>query len=103
MVQLRKQPAYWVLDSLPARQRADVRAFVVSTDGRLPLHFLPGYAPDLNPVELIWSHVKRTGTAHRSLQAGEVLRESSDAQPDAARPSPDLVARIKHLALDKLA
>ena len=103
MMRLRKQPVHWMLDSLPARQRADVRAFVESTDGRLPLHFLPGYAPDLNPDELVWSHVKRTGTARRPLQAGEVLRERSDAQLDAARPSPDLVAKIKRLELANLA
>ena len=103
MMRLRKRLVHWVLDSLPAHQRADVRAFVESTDGRLPLHFLHGYAPDLNPDELVWSHVKRTGTAHRPLQAGEVLREPSDAQLDAARPSPDLVARTKRLEPQSLA
>ena len=103
MVQLCKQTVNWVLDSLPAHQRADVCAFVESTDGRLPLHFLPGYAPDLNLDELVWRHVKPTGTAHRSLQAGEVLRDRSDAQLDAARPSPDRVATIKCLELDNLA
>jgi transposase len=24
----------------------------------LTLHFLPGYAPELNPDELVWSHMK---------------------------------------------
>ena len=26
------------------------------------MHFLPGYAPDLNPDELVWTHANRTGT-----------------------------------------
>jgi hypothetical protein len=26
-----------------------VKAYVASTDGMLTLHFLPGYAPELNP------------------------------------------------------
>ena len=39
------------------------------------LHFLPGYALDLNADELVWSHVKRTGTARRPLQQGEKLHE----------------------------
>ena len=42
---------------------------------RLTLHFLPGYAPDLNPDELVWSRVKRTGPARRPLQKGEKLRD----------------------------
>jgi hypothetical protein len=34
---------------------------------------MPGYAPDLNPDELVWSHVKRTGVARNPLRAGEKL------------------------------
>ena len=58
-----------------------------------PVQFLPGYPPAINPDELVWSHAKRAGTTHRLLQGGEVLRERSDAQLDAARSSPELVAK----------
>ena len=44
------------------------------------MHFLPGYAPDLNPDELVWSHVKRTGTARHPLQQGEKLRDKIATQ-----------------------
>lgn len=64
----RKQSVFLVLDGLPAHRRAIVREYVESTAGRLSLHFLPDYAPDLNPDELVWSHVKRTGTTRRPLQ-----------------------------------
>ena len=37
------------------------------------MHVLPGYASDLNPDELVWSHVKRTGVARNPLRAGEKL------------------------------
>ena len=30
-----------------------------STEGRLWLEYLPGYAPELNPVEYLWSHWKQ--------------------------------------------
>jgi transposase len=53
-----------VVDSLPAQETTLVRNNVASTNGLLTLHFLPGYAPDLNPDELVWSHKKRTGVAH---------------------------------------
>ena len=51
-----------------------------STKGRLTLHFLPGYAPDLNPDELVGSHVKRTGVARTPLRKGERLRDKIEAQ-----------------------
>ena len=73
MMKGRKRGVHLVLDSLPAHKKASVRDYVQSTGGRLALHFLPGYAPDLNPDELVWSHVKRTGTARRPLRAGEKL------------------------------
>ena len=51
----------------------------------------PGYAPDLNPDELVWSHVKRTGTARRPLQKGEKLREKMEAQLATLKEIPNLV------------
>ena len=91
LMRRRKKPVHLILDSLPAHKRAIVRDYVVGTAGRLTLHFLPGYAPDLNPDELVWSHVKRTGTARRPLQQGEKLRERIDAELTAVRDNPKLV------------
>lgn len=87
----RKRPVHLVIDGLPAHKKACVRDYVNSTRGRLTLHFLPGYAPDLNPDELVWSHVKRTGTARRPLQAGERLDERIDAELAAVKRNPKLV------------
>jgi transposase len=44
-----------------------VKEYVQSLAEKLQLHFLPGYAPDLNPDELVWSHAKRTGVARNPL------------------------------------
>ena len=49
----RKKPLHLVVDGLPAHKNAGVKKYVSETDGRLTLHFLPGYAPDLNPDELV--------------------------------------------------
>jgi transposase len=87
----RKKPVRLILDSLPAHKRSIVRAYVASTGGKLSLHFLPGYAPDLNPDELLWSHVKRTGTARRPLQKGDKLRGRIDSELAAVRDDPKLV------------
>ena len=91
LMRARKKPIHLVLDSLPAHKAACVRDYVASTKGRLTLHFLPGYAPDLNPDELVWSHVKRTGTARRPLQKGEKLRDKIEAQLSALKRMPHLV------------
>ncbi len=91
MMHYRKKPVHLVLDSLPAHKKANVREYVASTKGRITLHFLPGYAPDLNPDELVWSHVKRTGTARRPLQKGEILRERIEAQLAKIQQMPRLV------------
>jgi transposase len=91
MMEYRRKPIHLVLDSLPAHKTALVKKFVASSKGRLTLHFLPGYAPDLNPDELVWSHVKRTGTARRPLQKGEKLRDKIEGQLAKLQKLPELV------------
>lgn len=87
----RKKAVHLVVDGLPAHKKALVKQYVASTNGRLTLHFLPGYAPDLNPDELVWSHTKRTGPARRPLQKGEKLQERVTEQLQAVANSPALV------------
>ncbi len=76
----RKKPLYLILDSLPAHKAKIVQDYVASTKGRLELHFLPGYAPELNPDELVWNHIKRTGTAKAPLAKGESLHDRIDGE-----------------------
>lgn len=64
-----------MLDGLPAHKTRGVRDCVDSLKGRLTLHFLPDYAPDLNPDELVWSYTKRTGVARSPLCGGEKLAD----------------------------
>ena len=76
----RKKPVRLVLDGLPAHKKAVVKQYVASTRGKLTLQVLPGYAPDLNPDELVWSHAKRTGVGRSPLKAGKNLRSRVDDQ-----------------------
>jgi transposase len=85
-----------VVDGLPAHRTALVKAYVASTNGLLALHFLPGYAPELNPDELVWSHMKRTGVARAPLQRGEKLRDKIAAQLAAIKRTPQLVRSFFH-------
>ena len=75
MMRGRRRPLHVILDGLPAHKTKAVTEYVVGLNGKLTLHYLPGYAPDLNPDELVWSHAKRTGNARRPLQKGERLDE----------------------------
>ena len=91
MMQDRQRPVHLVVDGLPAHKTALVKQYVASTEGRLTLHVLPGYAPDLNPDELVWSHVKRTGTARRPLRQGEKLRDKIEEQLAKLQQMPHLI------------
>jgi transposase len=87
----RRQPVHLIVDGLPAHKKACVREYVAGTDGKLTLHLLPGYAPDLNPDELVWSHVKRTGVARAPLRAGESLRARIEQQLEKLKRTPSLI------------
>ena len=91
MMRNRVRPVHLVVDGLPAHKTKLVKAYVVSTQGRLTLHILPGYAPELNPDELVWSHMKRTGVARTPLRRGERLQEKIDAQLAVIKKLPGLV------------
>jgi transposase len=61
-------PVVLVLDGHPVHRSNAVKQFAASTDGRLRLCFLPGYAPELNPDEWVWKNIKhdRIGRAGTS-------------------------------------
>jgi hypothetical protein len=45
----------------------------------------------LNPDELVWSHMKRSGVARAPLRRGEKLREKIEAQLAAIKRTQQLV------------
>lgn len=57
----------------------------------MELHFLPGYAPELNPDEMVWNYVKRTGTAKKPLNAGESLQDRIEVDLQAVQDNRALV------------
>ncbi len=91
MMHDRRKPLHLVLDGLPAHKSKAVKGYVEQLQGKLTLHFLPGYAPELNPDELVWSHAKRTGNARRPLQKGEKLEERIRNQLDELGKKPSLI------------
>src|SRR6266498_534925 len=59
-----RRPLLVILDSSRPHRSHLVRDYVASTAGRIQLHFLPGYAPELNPVEFLWGWLKRHALAN---------------------------------------
>lgn len=47
-----------IWDGSPIHRRAEVQAYVAGTGGAVRVEPLPAYAPDLNPVEWMWQHLK---------------------------------------------
>ena len=91
MMRCRSKPVHSVVDGLPAHKTALVKAYAASTKGMLTLRFLPGYAPELDPDELVWSHMKRTSVARAPLRRGEKLQEMIEAQLGAIKRMPRLI------------
>jgi transposase len=71
----RSGKVFLVLDGHPCHKAKRLQAYVESLQGRLELHPLPPYAPDLNPDEFVWSHMKNNGVAKKPLKQNESLRE----------------------------
>jgi transposase len=47
-----------IWDGSPIHRRAEVKDFVAAAGDAIHLEPLPAYAPDLNPVEWLWRHLK---------------------------------------------
>jgi transposase len=71
----RTDNVYLVVDGHPSHKAKVVKEYVQSTQGRLELHFLPPYAPDLNPDEFVWQYVKTNGVSKKPLNKNESLRD----------------------------
>ena len=52
-------PLLIVWDRLSAHRSGMTRDFIACQGDRLRVEYLPGYAPELNPVEYIWSYWKQ--------------------------------------------
>jgi transposase len=66
---------FLVLDGLAVHKSKLVEKYLATLEGRLELHPLPPYCPDLNPDELVWSHMKNNGVSKKPLKKNESLRK----------------------------
>ena len=62
---LRGQKVILVWDGLPAHRSQVMQGYLARQHGWLRIERLPGYAPDLNPVEMLWGNIKGQELANR--------------------------------------
>jgi len=59
-----------IWDGSPIHRRAEVKAFLEEVGDAIQVESLPPYAPDLNPAEWLWRHLK--GVEMRNLACGDL-------------------------------
>jgi len=87
----RRERVSLVVDGHPSHKAKLVQAYVQSLAGKLELHFLPPYAPDLNPDEFVWAHAKTNGVSKKPLRQNESLKERVESDLQAIQRNRSLV------------
>lgn len=87
----RRGQVFLVVDGHPAHKANRVKHYIAGLKGRLELHFLPPYAPDLNPDEFVWSHMKSNGVSKKPLKQNESLRQRVEQDLCAIQQNKQLV------------
>lgn len=65
---LRGRKAILIWDGLPAHKSRQMKQYLESQRNWLQVEMLPGYSPDLNPVEDLWGNVKSQELANRCVE-----------------------------------
>lgn len=86
-----RKKVFLIVDGHPAHTAKAAQKYVESLKGRLELHRLPTYAPDLNPDEFVWSHMKKIGVSKKPLKQNESLRSRVEEDLLHIKANPALV------------
>ena len=86
------QKATLLWDGLPAHRSKAMAAWIATQRHWLVVEWLPGYAPELNPVEALWGNLKGKG-GELAYLAGDTLDEVIAA----ARQGIERVRQTPHL------
>lgn len=86
-----------VWDGAPIHHDKTVNAFVAEGGDQLCLEQLPGYAPDLNPDEGVWDHLKYVEMKNSTCHDQGELRYELRLAIARLRQKPELIRRfIEH-------
>ena len=68
-----------IWDGLPSHRSKRMKAWVATQRRWLVVEQLPGYAHDLNPVELVWGNIKSRELANLCPDTIDEARDAADA------------------------
>src|SRR6266511_2139038 len=83
-----------IVDGHPVHRAKLVSAWVAQRPTRIDLHFLPGYSPELNPVELLNNDVKAKAAGRRRARTVVELTGELRAYVRRRQRQPEVVARF---------
>lgn len=73
------QTVYLAWDNASSHRRAQIADTVRAAQGRLVLLYLPTYSPWLNPIEMLWRHLRRRVTHSEFFLSLPHLLEAAEA------------------------
>lgn len=86
------RPLLVIWDGSPIHRRAEVKEFIQTIGNRqLVVEPLPAYAPDLNPVEWLWKHLKHVELRNRSCLDLEELHMELHLAVGRVRQKPEMI------------
>jgi transposase len=85
-------------DGAAIHRSQPVKAVLTESGGRLWLEKLPAYAPELNPVEYLWAHLKRHQIANLLVTQGWELSLHATAALRRMRRRPRIIRACWHQA-----
>lgn len=81
-----------IWDGAPIHRAQAIKVFLAAdAAGQISLEQLPGYAPDLNPDEAVWDHLKNIELRNLSCHNQEELRHELRLAITRLRHRPDLI------------
>lgn len=96
----RGRPVILIWDGLPAHRGREMQEFLAAQQDWLYVARLPGYAPDLNPVEDLWGNLKGNELANQSADnLGEVGRAVEMGMARVKQNGQLLFGFLKHTGL----
>jgi transposase len=91
---LADRKVHLILDGHPVHHAKLVSAWIGQRPTRIELHFLPGYSPELNPVELLNNDVKANAAGRRCPRTVVELTGELRAYVRGRQRRPEVVARF---------
>jgi transposase len=90
----RGQKVHLIVDGHPVHRAKAVSAWVGRHGERIELHFLPGYSPELNPVELLNHDVKANAAGRRRPRSASELRAELRGYLRRRQRQPEVLVRF---------